>query len=152
MARQRIFNVSSAVTINSKQHKFCIALSVAKKIFGYSVLRNLLQKKLIAFLEAVSITQDIANEVKSLRQNAEHELHQVRISLQFAKTKNFALEAQRPTSRLTNRCDIAGATNEEYFQVGFLSHFLIISMSPLTRGLLSSNQIYYRWVAALNSG
>ena len=64
--------------------------------------------------------------MKYLREKAEDEFHQLYISAQeTAKTQNFNLKTPRLTSRQTNRCNIAAETDEEYFRVEFLFHFLI---------------------------
>ena len=46
-----------------------------------------------------------------------------------AETEDFILKTPRLTSRLTNRCNIAAATDEEYFRVGifipFLDNFIV---------------------------
>ena len=114
-----------------RQSKFCIAVLVLKKIFGYSVvLCKVMQKKSINLLDAVNIAHDIANESKCLREKAEDEFYQLYISAQeMAKTQNFILETSRLTSRQTNRCNIAAETDEEYFRVGifipFLDNFIV---------------------------
>ena len=88
------------------------------------------QKKSINIFEAVNIAQDIANELKCLRKKAEYEFHQLYIFAQeTAKAEDFILKTPRLTSRQTNRCNIAAATDEEYFRVGnfipFLDNFIV---------------------------
>ena len=62
------------------QSEFCIALLVLKYVFGYSVvLCKVKQKKSINLLEAVNIAQDIANELKCLREKTEYEFPQLYI-------------------------------------------------------------------------
>ena len=82
-----------------RQSEFCIALLVLKKIFGYSVvLCKVLQKKSLNLLEAVNIAEDIAKELKSVRENAEHEFHQLYSCAQeTAEAQNFTLEVPRRT-------------------------------------------------------
>ena len=46
-----------------------------------------------------------------------------------AKAEDFILETPRLTLRQTNRCNIAAATDEEYFRVGFSFYFLITLLS-----------------------
>ena len=83
------------------------------------------QKKLINLLEAVNIAQYIANELKCLREKTEYEFYQLYISaLETAKAEDFILKIPRLTLRQTNRCNIAAATDEEYFRVGIFSLFL----------------------------
>ena len=47
----------------------------------------------------------------------------------MAETEDFILKTPRLTSRLTNRCNIAAVTVEEYFRVGifipFLDNFIV---------------------------
>ena len=102
------------------QSEFCIALLILKNNFGYSVvLCKVKQKKLINLLEAVNIAQDIANKLKCLREKAEYEFHQFYIFAQeTAKAEDFILKTPRLTSRQTNRCNIAAATDEEHFRLG----------------------------------
>ena len=89
------------------------------------------QKKSIYLLEAVNIAQDIANELKCLREKAEYEFHQLYIFAQeTAKAEDFVLKTPRLTSRQTNRCNIAAATDKEHFRVGiffipFLDNFIV---------------------------
>ena len=88
-----------------RQSEFCIALLVLKNVFGYSVvLCKVKQKKSIYLLKAVNIAQDIANELKCLIEKAE----------------DFILKTPRLTSKQTNRCNIAAATDEEHFRVGIV--------------------------------
>ena len=84
-----------------RQSEFRIALLVLKYVFGYSVvLCKVKQKKSINFLEAVNIAQDIANELKCLREKAEYEFHQLYIFAQeTAKAEDFILKIPRLTSR-----------------------------------------------------
>ena len=102
------------------QNQVCITLLVLKNDFGYSVvLCKVNQKKSINLLGAVNIAQDIANELKCLREKAEYEFHQLYIFAQeTAKAEDFILKTPRLTSRQTNRCNIAAATDEEYFRLG----------------------------------
>ena len=81
-----------------KQSEFCIALLVLKYIFGYSVvLCKVKQKKSINLLEAVNIAQDIANELKCLREKTEYEFHQLYIFAQeTAKAEDFILKIPCP--------------------------------------------------------
>ena len=82
------------------------------------------QKKSIYLLEAVNIAQDIANELKCLREKAEYEFHQLSIFAQeTAKAEDFILKTPRLTSRQTNRCNIAAATDDEHFRVGIFIPF-----------------------------
>ena len=77
------------------------------------------QKKSINLLEAVNIAQDIANELKCLREKAEYEFHQLYIFLQeTAKAEDFILKTPRLTLRQTNRFNIAAAIDEEHYRVG----------------------------------
>ena len=85
------------------------------------------QKNSIYLLEAVNIAQDIANELKCLREKAEYEFHQLYIFAQgTAKAKDFILKTPRLTSRQTN---IAAATDKKHFRVGifilFLDNFIV---------------------------
>ena len=104
---------------------------VLKYVFGYSVvLCKVKQKKSINLLEAVNIAQDIANELKCLREKAEYEFHQLYIFAQeTAKAEDFILKIPRLTSRQTNPCNIAAATDEEHFRLGifilFLDNFIV---------------------------
>ena len=108
------------------QSEFCTALLVLKYVFGYSVvLCKVKQKKSINLLEAVNIAQYIANKLKCLREKTEYEFHQLYISaLETAKAEDFILKIPRLTSRQTNRCNIAAATDEEYFRLRIFSLFL----------------------------
>ena len=68
--------------------------------------------------------------MKCLREKVEYEFHQLCIFAQeTAKAENFILKIPRLTSRQTNRCNIAAATDEEYFRVGifipFLDNFIV---------------------------
>ena len=114
-----------------RQSEFCIALLVLKYVFGYSVvLCKVKQKRSINLLEAVNIAQDIANELKCLREKAEYEFHQLYIFAQeTAKAEDFILKIPRLTSRQTNPCNIAAATDEEHFRLGifilFLDNFIV---------------------------
>ena len=86
---------------------------------------KILQKKSLDLLEAVNIAEDIPKELKSVRENAEHEFHQLYSCAQeTAETQNFTLEVLRRTSRMINRCNIAAETDEEYFRVGIFIPFL----------------------------
>ena len=113
------------------QSEFCIALLVLKNDFGYSVvLCKVKQKKSINLLEAVNIAHDIANELKYLREKAEYEFYQLYSFLQeTAKAEDFILKTPRLTSRQTNRCNIAAATDEEHFRLRifilFLDNFIV---------------------------
>ena len=108
------------------QSEICIALLVLKNVFGYSVvLCKVKQKKSINLLEAVNIAQDIANEWKCRREKAEYEFHQLYIFAQEeAKAENFILKTPRLTSRQTNSCNIAAATDEKHFRLGIFILFL----------------------------
>ena len=91
---------------------------------------KLSKKKSINLLEAVNIAQNIANELKYLREKAEDEFHQLYISAQeTAKTQIFILKTPRLTLRQINRCNIAAATDEEHFRVrifiSFLDNFIV---------------------------
>ena len=81
-----------------RQSEFCIALLVLKNIFGYSVvLCKVKQKTSINLLEAVNITQDIANELKCLREKTEYKFHQLYIFAQeTAKAEDFILKTPCP--------------------------------------------------------
>ena len=105
------------------QSEFYIALLVLKNNFGYSVvLCKVKQKKSINLLEAVNMAQDFANELKCLREKAEYEFHQLYIFAQeTAKAEDFILKTPRLTSRQTNRCNIAAATDEEHFRQGLIT-------------------------------
>ena len=89
---------------------------------------KLSKKKSINVLEAVNIAQNIANELKCLREKAEYEFHQLYIFAQET-AKDFILKAPRLTSRQTNPCNIAAATDEEHFRLGifilFLDNFIV---------------------------
>ena len=76
------------------QSEFCIALLVLKYVFGYNVvLCKVKQKKSINLLEAVNIAQDIANELKCLREKTEYEFPQLYIFAQeTAKAEDFILK------------------------------------------------------------
>ena len=80
------------------QSEFCIALLVLKYVFGYSVvLCKVKQKKSINLLEAVNIAQDIANELKCLREKTEYEFLQLYIFAQeTAKAEDFILKIPCP--------------------------------------------------------
>ena len=89
-----------------------------------------LSKKKINLLAAVNIAHDIANELKCLREKAKYKFYQLYIFAQeTAKTEDFIFKTPRLTSRQTNRCNIAAATDEEYFRVGifipFLDNFIV---------------------------
>ena len=91
---------------------------------------KLSKKKSINLLEAVKIAQDIANKLKCLREKTEYEFHQRYIFAQeTAKAEDFILKIPRLTSRQTNRCNIAAATDEEHFRLGifilFLDNFIV---------------------------
>ena len=113
------------------QSEFCIALLVLKYVFEYSVvLCKVKQKKSINLLEADNIAQDIANELKCLREKTEYEFHQLYIFAQEkAKAEDFILKIPRLTSRQTNRCNIGAATDEEHFRLGifilFFDNFIV---------------------------
>ena len=79
------------------QSEFCIALLVLKYVFGYSVvLCKVKQKRSINLLEAVNIAQDIANELKCLREKTEYVFHQLYIFAQeTAKAEDFILKIPR---------------------------------------------------------
>ena len=88
------------------------------------------QKKSIYLLKAVNIAQDIANELKCLIEKAEYDFHQLYIFAQEeAKAEDIILKTPRLTSKQTNRCSIAAATDEEHFRVGifipFLDNFIV---------------------------
>ena len=75
--------------------------------------------------------------MKCLREKAEYEFHQLYIFAQeTAKAEDFILKTPRLTSRQTNRCNIAAATDEEYFRVGifipFLDNFIVILEARFT--------------------
>ena len=75
--------------------------------------------------EAVNTAEDIISEMKSSRQNAECEFHELFVSAQeTAQNQGFSLHMTRLTPRQINRCDVAAATNEEYFRVGIFILFL----------------------------
>ena len=95
-----------------RQSEFCIALLVLKNVFGYNaVLCKVKQKKSVYLLEVVNTAQDIANELKCLREKAEYEFHQLYIFAQEAvKAEDFIFKTPCLTSRQTNRCNIAAAT------------------------------------------
>ena len=80
------------------QSEFCIALLVLKYVFRYSVvLCKVKQKKSINLLEAVNIAQDIANELKCLKEKTEYEFHQLYIFAQeTAKATDFILKIPIP--------------------------------------------------------
>ena len=80
------------------QSEFCIALLVLKYVFGYSVvLCKVKQKKSINLLEAVNIAQDIANELKCLREKTEYEFPHLYIFAQeMAKAEDFILKIPCP--------------------------------------------------------
>ena len=83
------------------------------------------QKKSINFLEVVHIAQDIADELKCLREKAGYEFHQLYIFAQeTAKAEDFILKTPRLTLRQTSRCNIAAETDEEHFRVGIFIQFL----------------------------
>ena len=68
--------------------------------------------------------------MKYLREKAEYEFHQLCVFAQeTAKAEDFILKTPRLTSRLTNRCNIAAATDEEHFRVGifipFFDNFIV---------------------------
>ena len=109
-----------------RQSEICIAVLVLKNVFGYKVVWfKVKQKKSIYFLETVNIAHDIANELKCLREKAKYEFYQLYIFAQeTAKAEDFILKTPRFTSRQTNRCNIAAATDEEHFRVGIFISFL----------------------------
>ena len=81
------------------QSEFCIALLVLKYVFGYSVVlcKVKQKKKSINLLEAVNIAQDIANELKCLREKNEYEFPQLYIFAQeTAKAEDFILKIPCP--------------------------------------------------------
>ena len=68
--------------------------------------------------------------MKCLREKAEYEFDQLYIfGQETATAEDYILETPRLTSRQTNRCNIAAATDEEHFRVGivipFLDNFII---------------------------
>ena len=68
--------------------------------------------------------------MKCLREKAECEYHQLYIFAQEkAKAEDCILKTPRLTSRQTNRCNIAAATDEEHFRVRifipFLNNFIV---------------------------
>ena len=84
-----------------------------------------MQKTSIDFLETVNIAQDIVKELKLLRQNAKHEFHQLYSMLRQKKLlKPKSLLWKCLTSRMTNRCNIAAATDEDYFRAAIFIPFL----------------------------
>ena len=98
---------------------------------------KLSKKKSINLLEAVNIAQDIANELKCLRQKTEYEFHQLYIFAQeTAKAEDFILKIPHLTSRQTNRCNIAAVTDEEHFRLGifilFLDNFIVTLKARFT--------------------
>ena len=97
-----------------------------KKVFDYSVvLCKILQKRSIDLYEAVNTAEDIFSEMKSLRQNAKCEFHELFVSAQeTAQNQGFSLDMPRLMPRQINRCNVAAATNEEYFRVGIFIPFL----------------------------
>ena len=80
-----------------RQSEFFIALLVLKKVFGYNVvLCKVKQKKSVYLLEIVNTAQDIANELKCLREKAEYDFHQLYIFAQeAAKAEDFILKTRR---------------------------------------------------------
>ena len=75
--------------------------------------------------------------MKCLREKAEYEFYQLYIFAQkTAKTEDFILKTPRLTSRQTNPCNIAAATDEEYFRVGifipFLDNFIVTLQARFT--------------------
>ena len=96
-----------------------------------------MQKTSIDLLAAVNIAQDIVKELKLLRQNAKHEFHQLYTSTQeTAQAQEFTLEMLRLTARMTSRCNIAAATDEDYFRaaifIPFLDSFILTLESRFT--------------------
>ena len=86
--------------------------------------------------------QDIANELKCLREKAEYEFHQLHIFAQeTAKAEDFILKTPRLTSRQTNRCNIAAATDEEHFRVGIFIPFLDNFIVTLEARFTAANQL-----------
>ena len=134
----RVLQLLSTTT----QSEFCIALLVLKNVFGYSVvLCKVKQKKSINLLEAVNIAQDIANELKCLREKTEYEFHQLYIFAQeTARAEDFILKIPRLTSRQTNRCNI-DETDEEHFRLGILFYFLITLLSLSKQDLQPTNRL-----------
>ena len=68
--------------------------------------------------------------MKCLKKKAEYEFHQLYIFAQeTAKAEDFILKTPRLTSRQTNPCNIAAATDEEHFRLGifilFLDNFIV---------------------------
>ena len=68
--------------------------------------------------------------MKCLREKAKYEFHQLYIFAQeAAKAEDFIFKTPRFTSRQTNQCNIAAATDEEHFRVGifipFLNNFIV---------------------------
>ena len=92
------------------------------------------QKKSINLLEAVNIVQDIANELKCLREKAEYEFHQLYIFAQeTAEAEDFILKTPRFTSRQTNVCNIAAATDEEHFRQGLITLLSLSKQGKILR-------------------
>ena len=90
------------------------------------MLCKILQRRSIDLYEAGNTAEDIISEMKSLRQNAECEFHELFVSAQeTAQNQGFSLDLPwRLTPKQINRCNVADARNEEYFRVGIFIPFL----------------------------
>ena len=97
------------------------------------VLCKILQRRSIDLYEAVNTAEDIISEMKSLRQNAECEFHELFVSAQeTAQNQGFDLDMPRLTPRQINRCNVAAEWE-------FLSHFWTASLQISSRDLLHTN-------------
>ena len=80
--------------------------------------------------------------MKSLRQNSEYDFHELFVSAQeTAPNQGFSLDMPRLTPRQINRCNVAAATNEEYFRVGIFIPFWTASLQISSWDLLPTNPL-----------
>ena len=129
-----------------RQSEFCIARLVLKKVFDYSVVLCKILQRRSNLYEAVNTAEDIMSEMKSLRQNAECEFHELFVSAQeTAQNQGFSLDMPRLTPRQINRCNVAAATNEEYLSGNFYPVFRQLHCK--SRVEIYCPQIHYWWTA-----
>jgi len=133
-----------------RQSEFCIARLVLKKVFDYSVvLCKILQRRSIDLYEEVNTAEDIISEMKSLRQNAECEFHELFVSAQetaqktqeTAQNKGFSLDMPRLTPGISTDATLLLQQMKNIFEWEFLSHFWIASLQISSRDLLPTNPL-----------